>query len=266
MTETRPFEAPQRNNNVLHTHNHMSTPNDSTESDQDDLQAALLAAFGDDANEWLEDDDQLDDAQLDAILDGEAKDLGNDGLSSVRALDAVLEGLTAELQAGTADAEPAAIEQSDVEQDAGPRHAVFEVGDHVFGIPLTGVREIDRCGKVTVLPRTPAWLRGVTNLRGQILSVTDFRNLLDLPDDRQSTSEKIIVVHSERHNTHTALVVDRVLGIRSLSGERKPLAGLSDRIATFADSVSVTDQATTVLIDPDELLGCDELTRFNAQR
>jgi len=85
-------------------------------------------------------------------------------------------------------------------------------------------------------------------------------------DDRQSTSEKIIVVHSERHNTHTALVVDRVLGIRSLSGERKPLAGLSDRIANFADSVSITDQATTVLIDPDELLGCDELIRFNSQR
>ena len=247
----------------------MSTPNDPSKSDQDDLQDALLAAFGDDANEWLEDDGQEDDAQLAALLAGEASELGSiddSSLPSVRALDAVLEGLTAELQSGSAEAEPTTTEQSDFEQDAGPRHAVFEVGDHLFGIPLTGVREIDRCGKVTVLPRTPAWLRGVTNLRGQILSVTDFRNLLDLPDDRQSTSEKIIVVHSERHNTHTALVVDRVLGIRSLSGERKPLAGLSDRIANFADSVSVTDQATTVLIDPDELLGCDELSRFNSQR
>ena len=247
----------------------MSTPNDPSKSEQDDLQDALLAAFGDEANEWLEDDDDQDDAQLAALLAGEASDLelsDSDNLPSVQALDAVLEGLTAELQTGSTEAESASTEQSDIELDAGPRHAVFEVGDHVFGIPLTGVREIDRCGKVTVLPRTPSWLRGVTNLRGQILSVTDFRNLLDLPDDRQSTSEKIIVVHSERHNTHTALVVDRVLGIRSLSGERKPLAGLSDRIATFADSVSVTDQATTVLIDPDELLGCDELIRFNAQR
>ena len=247
----------------------MSTPNDPSKSDQDDLQDALLAAFGDDASEWLEDDDNQDDAQLAALLNGTASDLDladGSNLPSVRALDAVLEGLTAELQAGSTEAEPVGTEQSDVELDAGPRHAVFEVGDHVFGIPLTGVREIDRCGKVTVLPRTPSWLRGVTNLRGQILSVTDFRNLLDLPDDHRSTSEKIIVVHSERHNTHTALVVDRVLGIRSLSGERKPLAGLSDRIATFADSVSVTDQATTVLIDPDELLGCDELIRFNSQR
>ena len=247
----------------------MPTPNDPSKSDQDDLQDALLAAFGDDANEWLEDDDDQDDAQLAALLDGSASDLelsDSDNLPSVRALDEVLEGLTAELQAGSTDVDSAPTEQSDVEQDAGPRHAVFEVGDHVFGIPLTGVREIDRCGKVTVLPRTPSWLRGVTNLRGQILSVTDFRNLLDLSDDHRSTSEKIIVVHSERHNTHTALVVDRVLGIRSLSGERKPLAGLSDRIANFADSVSVTDQATTVLIDPDELLGCDELIRFNSQR
>jgi len=192
----------------------MSTPNDPSKSDQEDLQDALLAAFGDDAQEWLEDDAQ-DDAQLAALMAGETSDLelsDGDSLPGVRALDAVLEGLTAELQSETPQTEAPPTEQSDVEHDAGLRHAVFEVGDHVFGIPLAGVREIDRCGKVTVLPR-------------------DFRNLLDLPDDRQSTSEKIIVVHSERHNTHTALVVDRVLGIRSLSGERKPLAGLSDRIA-----------------------------------
>ena len=235
--------------------------------ESDDLQDALLAAFGDEANDWLVGDDGQDDEQLAAILaEQTGNELGEGSFPGERALDAILTGLTAELETN-ATSESASTEQSDTEQeDVGPRHAVFEVGDQVFGIPLTGVREIDRCGKVTVLPRTPAWLRGVTNLRGQILSVTDFRNLLDLPGDRQSASEKIIVVHSERHNAHTALVVDRVLGIRNLSGERKPLAGLSDRIANFADSVSITDQATTVLIDPDELLGCDELKRFATQK
>ena len=246
----------------------MSNPNSNpSKPESDDLQDALLAAFGDEANDWLVGDDGQNDEQLAAILaEQTGNELGEGSFPGERALDAILTGLTAELETN-ATSESASTEQSDTEQeDVGPRHAVFEVGDQVFGIPLTGVREIDRCGKVTVLPRTPAWLRGVTNLRGQILSVTDFRNLLDLPGDRQSASEKIIVVHSERHNAHTALVVDRVLGIRNLSGERKPLAGLSDRIANFADSVSVTDQATTVLIDPDELLGCDELKRFATQK
>ena len=246
----------------------MSNSNtDPFKSDSDDLQDALLAAFGDEANDWLVDDEGHDDEQLAAVLSEQTDaQLGDSSFPGERALDAVLTGLTAELETGATN-ESASTEQSDAEQeDVGPRHAVFEVGDQVFGIPLTGVSEIDRCGKVTVLPRTPAWLRGVTNLRGQILSVTDFRNLLDLPGDRQSASEKIIVVHSERHNAQTALVVDRVLGIRNLSGERKPLAGLSDRLANFADSVSITDQATTVLIDPDELLGCDELKRFATQR
>jgi len=135
----------------------MSTPNDPSKSDQEDLQDALLAAFGDDAQEWLEDDAQ-DDAQLAALMAGETSDLelsDGDSLPGVRALDAVLEGLTAELQSETPQTEAPPTEQSDVEHDAGLRHAVFEVGDHVFGIPLAGVREIDRCGKVTVLPRTP---------------------------------------------------------------------------------------------------------------
>ena len=118
---------------------------------------------------------------------------------------------------------------------------------------------------MTALPRTPGWLRGVTNLRGQILSVTDFRNLLGLTDQRRAVGEKIIVVHSESQASQTALVVDRVLGIRNLRGEQGPLEGLSDRLAVFADSLAVTDQATTVLIDPDLLLGSNELAAFAAE-
>ena len=85
---------------------------------------------------------------------------------------------------------------------------------------------------------------------------------MELTEDRQTVGEKIIVVHSERHDARTALVVDRVLGIRNLSGEQGPLEGLTDRVATFADSLSITDQAATVLIDPDRLLGCNELRSF----
>ncbi len=253
----------------------MSSPNTDPCSSSDELKDALLAAFGDEARCWLEDDDQNDE-KLSSILAGQTGGSESSNKStptSERTFDAILNDLTAEFDAGSSDSDSVVIdqsndekeEQSDDEQDVGPRHTVFEVGDHVFGIPITGVREIDRCGNVTVLPRTPAWLRGVTNLRGQVLSVTDFSKLLDLPGDRQSASEKIIVVYSERHNMHTALVVDRVLGIRNLSGQREPLAELSDRITNFADSVSVTDEATTILINPDELLGCEELTQFASQ-
>lgn len=237
-----------------------------------DVQKALLAAFGEEAMDWLDEDDQLE---------GELQQLATEDSSSVEAsetdgsnpigtlndlmerLGAAIEGTPTELDSTSLDV--SSFDEDEDAVDLGPRYVVFEIGEQQFGIPLDGVLEIDRCGKVTPLPRTPIWLRGVTNLRGQIMSVTDFRELLRIGDQRRAVVEKIIVVQSESQDSQTALVVDRVLGIRNLQSEQGALDGLSDRLTVFADGLAITDQATTVLIDPDLLLGSDELSSFAAE-
>ena len=70
------------------------------------------------------------------------------------------------------------------------------------------------------------------------------------------------MVHSELHDASTAVVVDRVIGIRNLKADSGPLAGLNDRVATFAQGIAATGADMTVLIDPDLLLGCTELQAF----
>jgi len=240
----------------------------------EDLQKALAAAFGDEAVNWqdiIQDDDALSDASIEKQIQTsgltENSNTVTDPTSALEELlkrvsSAIDDGVTPEMLLNGSSAPSDRSDDEDETVELGPRHIVFEIGDQQFGLPLTGVLEIDRCGDVTALPRTPNWLRGVTNLRGQILSVTDFRSLMNLTSDRQAMGEKIIVVNSKKYTATTAVVVDRVLGIRNLSGERGPLSGLSDRVATFSDGISVTDQATTVLIDPDLLLGCNELQAF----
>ncbi|QEG21432.1 chemotaxis protein CheW [Mariniblastus fucicola] len=233
-----------------------------------DVQKALLAAFGEEAIGWLDEADDLElEVQADESPQQETESSSVEITKPDQGLSNLLDQISAAIEGSSTDALASGIDdEADEDGDAvvelGPRYVVFEIGDQQYGIPLDGVLEIDRCGKVTSLPRTPAWLRGVTNLRGQILSVTDFRDLLGLSDQRRAVGEKIIVVHSESHDSCTALVVDRVLGIRNLRGEQGPLEGLSDRLAVFADSLAVTDQATTVLIDPDLLLGSNELSAF----
>ena len=242
-----------------------------------DLQAALAAAFGDEAMDWAEEEQSAETAgtSKDSGSSDDAPDMAalanmladaNASDDPGAALDDLLKKVSSAIDGETLPeqlkADAASEEEDESQQETGVRHVVFEIGDRQFGLPLDGVLEIDRCGKVTSLPRTPSWLRGVTNLRGQILSVTDFRNLLSLKSDRTAVGEKIIVVHSQRSASSTALVVDRVLGIRHLNSEKGALSGLSDRVANFSDGISVTDQATTVLIDPDLLLGCAELSAF----
>jgi len=207
-----------------------------------DLQAALAAAFGDEAMDWAEEEQSAETA-------GTSKDSGSsDDAPDMAALANML------ADANSADDPGAALDDllkkvsSAIDEGNLPEQLDADAASKDETEQETGVR--------------PNWLRGVTNLRGQILSVTDFRNLLNLQSDRTAVGEKIIVVHSPRHTSSTALVVDRVLGIRNLNSEKGTISGLSDRVANFSDGISVTDQATTVLIDPDLLLGGAELSAF----
>ena len=222
-----------------------------------DVQQALAAAFGDEAIGWLDDDDDLALQDLDVAALAESD---SDLAETATGLSDLLSELGAAIEGSAPGSDEATSDDENV--DLGPRYVVFEVADQKYGLPIDGVLEIDRCGKVTSLPRTPHWLRGVTNLRGEILSVTDFRELLGLEDQRRTIAEKIIVVNSDGANSRTALVVDRVLGIRNLKMEHGTLDGLSDRLASFAEGMAINDQETTVLIDPDQLLGSNELSAF----
>jgi twitching motility protein PilI len=139
---------------------------------------------------------------------------------------------------------------------------VFAIGQQQFAIPLCDVREIARNPKITELPCTAAWLRGVTNLRGQILSVTDLRNLLQIDSRRPVVGEKIIVIHNRQPAATTALAVDRVIGIRNVTNEQTDVSDLSPLIASVANGLATVDKSMTVLIDSEQLLGCEELLAY----
>ncbi len=226
-----------------------------------ELRSALISAFGSDALDWL-DDDQED-------LSNEMNSSSTFDETTVKSaaevkLDNAFERISNSIQDHSAEQLSLVRfeKRSRTRTENAIRYIAFEVGEQRFGIPLKSVQEIDRCGKITVLPRTPDWLRGITNLRGKIFSVTDFRKLLNLNDERPATGEKIIVVKSNRWETRTAILVDRVLGIRSL-GSAVDSSALTGPLATIAIGVATIKDDSIVLIQPDLLLGCSDLRIFS---
>lgn len=219
-----------------------------------ELKNALLAAFGADALDWFDDDQAITAFTQDANapVTGESP-VGIDLAAALEQL-AGTDGLVDILGVFETDDTNA---RKQLEKSA--RYVIFEVGRQRFAIPLEGVEEIERCGKITALPRTPEWLRGITNLRGTIFSVTDFRKLLKLDDESSVPTEKFIVVQSKRLGTRTALVVDRILGIRHLDALPDSTHMLSRNVAAYASGVAALDAASVVLIQPDLLLGCNDL-------
>ena len=84
---------------------------------------------------------------------------------------------------------------------------VFEVGGQQFGLPASDVRELQRAATVTPLPRAPAVVEGVVNLRGTVVPVLDIRARFRLPPKpMQHTDHFVVAAAGERL---VALRVDR---------------------------------------------------------
>lgn len=219
------------------------------DTEDQELQQALLAAFGEEAIGWLHEEGQDLAEATPVAADGDLRDL-------LERLSQRIETTTSASALAEANSQPF---QGRRRLGSTPRHVVFEVGGQRFGVPLQAVLEIDRYGHVTPLPRTPAWLRGVTNLRGQILSVTDFRSLLEMRSERPVAAERIVVIHSPQLDIRTALVVDRVLGIWQLQGNAEAVRDLREPLASFASGLATNEQGSIVLVSVDNLLACEAL-------
>jgi len=153
------------------------------------------------------------------------------------------------------------IEQSEQSTTVETRdYVVFRLGGERFGIPSNYAREVLRLPRLVRVPRLPAHICGIVNLRGQIHAVTDLRPLLGLPTTEFSSRSQLIVV--EAAGVTTALVTEGVEGIRSLSiAAIEPITeGLAGFPRDAAEGHVVTEQGLLVLLSLEHILGRSEFT------
>jgi purine-binding chemotaxis protein CheW len=91
----------------------------------------------------------------------------------------------------------------------------FTIGEVNYGVPVEQVREVRDMQTVTPVPGSPAFVEGVTNLRGQIITVMDLRKRLNLPKKGDS-SEKIIIIDLGKQAI--GVVVDAVTEVSTIRG------------------------------------------------
>ena len=84
---------------------------------------------------------------------------------------------------------------------------VFEIGGQRYGLPASDVRELQRAVAVTPLPRAPAVVEGVVNLRGTIIPVLDVRARFRLPPRPIQPSDHLLFAKAGERLV--ALRVDR---------------------------------------------------------
>ena len=80
-----------------------------------------------------------------------------------------------------------------------------------FVAPLGEVSEVIYPPKYTPVPNTQSWVKGLANIRGRLLSVSDLAHFISGAAGSFSSTQKCCISH---HDQYVGLVVDQVLGIQ----------------------------------------------------
>ncbi len=148
----------------------------------------------------------------------------------------------------------------------GKRYLRFILDNRAFLIDADRVREIGLVPPMTFLPRTPDWVRGLTNLRGEMLSVVDLRRYLgfgeSVPDPFLN---RLVVVTSHDGDLQTGLIVDRVDGFaRVEEASLLPLPDGRDVPANrYLSGAHLIDDDVAALLDINELLNAVPFRRLD---
>jgi purine-binding chemotaxis protein CheW len=144
----------------------------------------------------------------------------------------------------------------------GTRLLAFRLGEDEFALPIESVEEVALVPeRMTRVPKTPKFLEGVVNLRGDVLPVIDQRKRFDMPPLEVRDRSRLIVVRSGAHRA--GVIVDSVSDVLQVDASAlAPAPNLAGEPTRLIQSVASLDGGARIimLLDPAELLTRAERT------
>ncbi len=145
----------------------------------------------------------------------------------------------------------------------------FRLGVEEYGVEILRVREIIGLMDITPLPKTPAHIKGVINLRGKIIPVIDLRAKFRLPPVDYTDATCVIVVEAsddqKGEKFHIGVIVDTVSEVLDIARdhiEPAPRFGFAlntDYILGMGKVGGHNAQRVAILLDIDRVLVASEL-------
>ncbi len=157
-------------------------------------------------------------------------------------------------------------DSSSVQALAG-KYLAFTLGQELYGIPVLKIREIIRMADITTVPRMPAYIKGVINLRGKVIPVVDLRTRFDLPA-AEATERTCTVVVQVRLSSRTTIlmgvIVDSVEEVIPIArADIEPTPDFGTQVDTeYLLGMAKVKGTVTSLLDIDRVLAAASLGRL----
>jgi purine-binding chemotaxis protein CheW len=135
----------------------------------------------------------------------------------------------------------------------------FLLNDHFFGIDVLEVQEVFRYQEMTTVHLAPPVVRGLINLRGQIITAIDLRKRLGLPERDEDEKPMNVVVRTE--DEVVSLLVDEIGDVLEVSAEyfEPPLGTISASMRDLITGVYKLDSQLLLILDTAKVMEYDSV-------
>jgi purine-binding chemotaxis protein CheW len=135
------------------------------------------------------------------------------------------------------------------QNDTTVKFVTFLLGEENYAVNASSVNEVLRHTEITPVPGSPSYVLGIINLRGDVLTVIDIREVFGLEPKELSPQSRIVVVELEGYAV--GVLVDRVAEVVDLNEtqiEPSPNTG-NDQAGLFMQGVYHYENELLVLVD-----------------
>jgi len=143
------------------------------------------------------------------------------------------------------------------------QYLTFKLGDEVFGIDVAKVREVLDFTTITKVPRTPDFMSGVINLRGNVVPVVDLRLCFEMSKTEKTVNTCIVVVEVmlEGESTIIGALADSVEEVIDLEPDQiEPAPKIGVQIRTdFIQGMEKRDAQFIMILDIDRVFSAEQL-------
>jgi purine-binding chemotaxis protein CheW len=136
---------------------------------------------------------------------------------------------------------------------------VFKVDEELYGLEITKIQEIIRLPDITRLPKASSFIKGVINLRGNIVPVIDLREKFGLNPKIYNKLTRAIVV--DVNDKRLALIVDEVANVLRMDESQILEAPMlvSGIAKEYIEGVAKHDDNLVILLKIDKILTSDDI-------
>ena len=129
------------------------------------------------------------------------------------------------------------------------RYVVFKLNQEYYGLPIEKVISIEKIGEITRIPNAPDYIKGVINLRGEVIPVVNLKKKLNIGDNELNTNSRIIVVNEDE--MIVGLVVDFSSEVLEIDREDidKPPETKDNQLIEYISGIGKTSDRLIIILD-----------------